>query len=265
MRSLLARIGNRLSPARRELRRQRSSPRGIATRSWLIAPEFETVDGGSFAAQYEQIFGREEFLIPAGDPTPRIIDCGANVGTFTVFCARRFPGSRIVAFEPDPRVFAVLQRNVSRCCPASSIELVNAAVADRETGAIRFRADGCDAGRLTGDASSGATIEVRAVRLRDYLAEPCAMLKMDIEGAESDVLRDCRDMLAATARIFVEYHSFADRPQDLDEVLTILKDAGFRCYIHSGKVPSRPFLDRPCFLGMDMQLDIWGVREGTGG
>jgi hypothetical protein len=44
-----------------------------------------------------------------------IVDAGANIGTSAVFFARKWPGARILALEPEAGNFALLLRNVSEC------------------------------------------------------------------------------------------------------------------------------------------------------
>ena len=259
--SLFSRVRSRLSWRQRELSRLARLPRGTATTTALIGPSFETLDGCSLAAQYRQIYMREAFAFQPSTPRPRILDCGANVGTFTVFMKQRIPESRIIAFEPDPVVFNVLERNVRRCCGIEGVTLVNAAVLNRTVDRVAFHADHCDAGRVTTAIESPTAIEVRAVRLRDELAAPCDLLKLDIEGAEVDVLLDCEDALKTVSRIFVEYHSFENQPQRLDQMLAVLSRSGFRVVIQSGFYSKQPFERIESFLGMDMAIDIWGLRD----
>src|SRR5947207_3356176 len=42
-----------------------------------------------------------------------VVDLGANVGAFSVWASRRWPGSTIHAYEPHPDTFAMLVRNVA--------------------------------------------------------------------------------------------------------------------------------------------------------
>ena len=44
--------------------------------------------------------------------TPRILDCGANVGLASLFFRRLYPQARITAFEADPALFAILEANL---------------------------------------------------------------------------------------------------------------------------------------------------------
>ena len=56
---------------------------------------------------------------------------------------------------------------------------------------IRFRAEGGFSGRAAFEHETDV-IQVDAVRLKNYLDRPVDLLKIDIEGAEYEVLRDCR-------------------------------------------------------------------------
>jgi hypothetical protein len=63
--------------------------------------------------------------------------------------------------------------------------------------------------------------------LRDLLDSPVDFLKIDIEGAEYAVLKDCRDRLQNVRNLFVEYHAAPDEPQRLNEMLSWFSEAGF--------------------------------------
>ena len=84
---------------------------------------------------------------------------------------------------------------------------------------------------------------------------------MDIEGSEFEVLNDAAENLRNVENIFVEYHSFSDKEQMLPELLTILKNAGFRLHIAApGLVSENPFMSITEYAGMDNQLNIFGFR-----
>ncbi len=127
-------------------------------------------------------------------------------------------------------------------------------------GQLPFLSEGADAGRLA-HVQEQETTSVACVRLRDYLNEPVDLLKLDIEGAETEVLRDCHDALACVSRVFVEYHSFVGQPQTLPSLLGILTDAGFRLHLQPSLVSPQPFMERIIQVGMDHQLNIFAWRE----
>ena len=112
------------------------------------------------------------------------------------------------------------------------------------------------------DSDTGKIIEVETIRLRDYLIRKVDFLKIDIEGAENEVIEDIKDLLHHVERIFVEFHSFNNKEQMLPEILAILKNAGFRLHISSpGLVSKNPFVKLNSYANMDNQLNIYGFRS----
>lgn len=242
----------------RRLSRLKKFPRyQIATTDILGAP-LEIVDSASFIWMYDEIFEREIYRFRSKVEAPYIIDCGANIGLSVLYFKRLYPQSHIVAFEPDDKVFNVLKRNVERS-GYSNIELQHCAVWTSET-QLSFMTEGADGGRLSGPGDANDAM-VPTVRLRDYLSQPVDFLKMDIEGAEVDVLADCAGQLRNVDTLFVEYHSFAERPQKFHQLTTILAEAGYRVHIHPPVTSPQPFMRREVMMGMDMQLNVFAFRQ----
>ncbi len=245
-----------------ELHRIQASPRYQPLTTELLGARIEIVDGLSFYYSYREIFGQGiyGFLNTAHDPV--IIDGGSNIGLSIAWFKQQFPTSRITAFEADPRVFDVLQRNM-HSLGHDDVELVNKALWNHE-GDLEFAVEGADGGRKsTGSLEPGyrEIVRVPATRLVPWLAKPVDMLKLDIEGAEHCVLLDCADQLGQVSNIFVEYHSFAGQQQSLDEILHVLITAGFRIQVHTQFCSPQPLIRRRTQLGMDLQLNIFGYRE----
>jgi FkbM family methyltransferase len=248
-----------------ELRRVRKLPRfQPATVRHLMGAPFELVDGASFNFTYEEIIERETYRFVADGESPFIIDGGANIGLSVAYFKRAFPRSRIKAFEADRRIFEVLKRNVA-ALNLSGVELFNQALWS-SAGRLDFVQEGADAGRIAdaGDASANSAVE--AVPLAPLLTEPVDLLKLDIEGAEFEVLHSCRAQLGQVKRAFVEYHSFADRPQCLPELLALLAEAGFRLNLTTPSVFRRhPFISSEAYNRMDMVVNIYAMRPAAGG
>jgi len=121
-------------------------------------------------------------------PGATVFDVGAHIGYYTLLFSRLVgPEGRVVAFEPSPRNLPVLRWHVARNgCANVQVEAV--AVSD-ETGAARFAAG---TGSGTGRLAESGTVEVRTIRLDDYVDAGGPMpdvLKIDVEGAELAVLR----------------------------------------------------------------------------
>ena len=248
-----------LGPAR-ELRRLRELPPRTRTTTHLLGPSLCLVDPVSFLEQYEAIFERELYRFVPRRENPVILDCGANVGLLSIYWKRRHPSARIIAFEPDPEVVKVLSANLA-AAECTDVQVIPRAVWTEE-GELEFWSEGSDGGRLLWDASDSRppSCRVPTVRLRDSLSGAIDMLKLDIEGAEVEVLVDCADRLEQVDHVFVEYHSFHAREQRLDELLQILRRAGFRTQILPEVASRQPFVGRPEHLGMDLQLNIFAYR-----
>jgi hypothetical protein len=120
--------------------------------------------------------------------------------------------------------------------------------------------EGADGGRIVEIQSDKRKYKVSTVKLSNYLKQPIDFLKIDIEGAETEVLKDCKDLLCNVENLFVEYHSFVDQPQSLNVLINILFDKGFRIHIHPPVTSPQPFWSRNIHLGMDMQLNLFAFR-----
>ena len=183
-----------------------------------------------FIHSVNEIFVEEVYRVKLDSRQPVIIDCGSNIGLSVLYFKKQSPDAKLIAFEADPSVYEQLKHNIEQF-HLTDVELVNAAVWDSKT-QLSFASEGSVGGKLGDSGVDGArTIQVPTIRLRDYLNTPVDFLKIDIEGAEYNVLRDCKDQLANVKYLFVEYHSFKEDKPNLHEILTWIADAGFTYYI----------------------------------
>lgn len=271
MRSAVAKIGNlwkRTEDVGKDLRernleiaRLESIPRYEPATTSLLGETLRLVDSASFLSAYRQIFEQDLYSFRPQVSHPLIIDCGANIGLAVIYWKRQYPAARIVAFEPDPNVFEALAWNCKQL-EIEDVQLLNKAVWNQE-GELSFCPDGADAGHLAYQDLNAAqsSMQVGTLRLRDYLNEEIDLLKLDIEGAEIEVLRDCQDLLHNVNHLFVEYHSFLGREQHLDEIFSILKKSKFRIHIKSELVTANPFTDKFSYAGMDNSLNVFAYRS----
>ncbi len=246
----------------REIARLRKLPRYTIGETDLVGPVVRYSDWGSLVAAYRQIFEAQIYrFVPRRSPA-RIIDCGANVGLAVLYLKHLLPDCTILAFEPDPAIFEILSWNCAEW-RLSGVELCREAVWNR-SGEAEFSADGGDSGRLVaagGPLAGGEDRRVATRRLRDVLdGDSVDLLKLDVEGAEGAVLRDCADRLERVDHVFVEYHSFTGREQELDGVLGTLRTAGFRVHLQPELVSRHPFLETRESGGMDQRLNVFAYR-----
>jgi FkbM family methyltransferase len=243
----------------RALARLRGLPRYQPTTTDILGRAVELVDSLSFIYMFEEIFEREIYRFNAETESPYVLDCGSNIGLSVIYCKQLYPRARVVAFEADDEIFAVLKRNVERW-ELNEVELVCRAVWSEET-TLNFKHEGADGGRIERAGESANDKSVRTVRLRDYLDRRVDFLKVDIEGAETETLKDCADRLHNVENLFVEYHSFDGERQTLDALVRVLAEANFRLHVHSPNASPRPFVRRDLNAGMDLQLNIFAFRS----
>lgn len=150
---------------------------------------------------YERVdLTRVRALLKPGDV---VFDVGAHVGYYTLHAARLVGGTGAVhAFEPVPRNAARLRANVALNA-FTNVEVVEAAVS-AVGGRARFGTvplpgeSGWGSMLVAGDEGS-ADIDVPAVSLDEYAAaraiDRVALIKIDVQGSEMDVLRGARTVL----------------------------------------------------------------------
>ena len=182
----------------------------------------------SFCVQWQDIFVKRCLDFQASTETPRILDCGANVGLASLYFKRRYPRARITAYEADPALAAMVDANL-KTNRAADAEVVHAALWT-SNGQLTFRCEGSDSGMVASlpGAVVGRSTVVRSLRLRDLLeAEPIDLLKLDIEGAEDPVLADCEPVLHRVRAMIMDLHEFDAGDRRAPSVLDRLSRAGF--------------------------------------
>ena len=130
-----------------------------------------------------------------GTAPAAIVDVGASIGDFALWAGRRFPEATVLAFEPNPRWFALLAENV-RANDATNVEARRVAVGTED-------------------------------RLDELVpADRIDLLKIDCEGLELDVLESARALLPRVRRVALEYHRHLVPDAD-DRCRRVLAGHGF--------------------------------------
>lgn len=234
--------------------------RFVPTESVFLNNKIYIHDIASFKLGCDEIFTQEMYKFRSKRNNPFIIDCGANLGMSVIYFKELYPDASIIAFEPDSHIFDFLRKNV-KSFGYKNVELINAALWDSD-GTISFLAEGGAGGRIETKLNVGNFKEVKTVRLRDYiLKQKVDFLKIDIEGAEYQVINDCADVLKDIDYIFIEYHSQLNEKQRLHEILEVINNAGFRYHIKEAFTSKYPFLHRSLNFGMDLQLNIFCYKN----
>lgn len=177
-----------------------------------------------------------------------VVDIGAHIGYFTrLFSRLAGPSGRVVAFEPDPQNFALLQKNTAGL---PNVTLVNAAVSDKK-GSIDFYqiedSTGCHTTVPTDAPAKKFSVDAVAF---DDLAQNFFpnIVKMDIEGGEPRALLGMKELLTNTRplRIVMELNpeALARAATAPADVIASLKQKGFAAFgILPGGTRSAPISD----------------------
>jgi len=88
---------------------------------------FAHVDAEEAAFLYEEIFVRQAYF-QHGITLPRtgapvVLDCGANIGLFSLLCLRVNPRARVIACEPSPATFDLLESNLADAAHAQCFRI----------------------------------------------------------------------------------------------------------------------------------------------
>jgi FkbM family methyltransferase len=221
----------------------------------FIVPDYQ-----SFLWQYKEIFADGNYNFNSDSKKPVIYDCGANVGTSCLFFKKTYPNSIIKAFEADPKISGYLKDNLN-ANSLNDVEVIDKAVWI-DDGGVELNIEGADGSSMY---TEGEKQNVGSMRLKDLLDSETIvdMLKMDIEGAENDVILDCGTSLKIVNNIFIEYHSYTNSQQKLSEILSVLEQNNFRYFIRNDSSRNMPLINKSnkSNPAMDLQLNIFGYKS----
>lgn len=135
-----------------------------------------------------------------------IIDGGAYIGDVSIYFLNRFPTTRIVALEPSGPHHALAKRNLA---PYGERALLLNQGLWHERRIMTLVGDytGAKLQELTAGSTTVSCIDLQSL-LSDLSIEHIDIVKLDIEGAEDEVLSSNSDSwLRKTDRLIVEFHS----------------------------------------------------------
>jgi FkbM family methyltransferase len=157
----------------------------------------------------------------------RILDLGANIGTFGVFALGRWNVDRMRSFEPDPGNATLLNDTIA-LNHAKHCWTAHQAAVSNSSGHMTFIPGDFYLSRRADEGEAG--IDVMTVDLFT-LGYDTDLLKIDIEGGEWAILSDAR-MADLRARVIVmEWHwRFAPRPDAHAAALDLLGRAGYEVH-----------------------------------
>ena len=222
-------------------------------------------DSLGFKHSFKEIFLDKTYYFQSNKESPVIVDCGSNIGLSIIYFKLMFPNATVIGFEPDPKIFNLLLDNLkTNLKNVKNLQIHNLALLNEEK-EISFYCEGSLSGSIYNIKKKSNEVKVKGVRLSEYIKiyEEIDLLKMDIEGAEFDVLMEIELCLPRIKRIIFEYHSLTKETQRLSDVLFLLERNNFKYYIKQAndylKIPmERMGLENRSFF---LQLNIFAIKE----
>jgi FkbM family methyltransferase len=124
------------------------------------------------------------------------VDIGANIGLFSFYILHKLPSQNVMAFEPEPQAFACLEFS-KEANNFKTFTPMNFAIGEKKE-VLHFYIDKKNFGghRLQRNHADEKMIEVNVSPLREFTgSQKLAAIKIDVEGAELNVLKGMRDII----------------------------------------------------------------------
>jgi FkbM family methyltransferase len=154
------------------------------------------------------------------DPPRLIVDLGANIGSTSTWLALRYGCQRLIAVEPIPENATLARLNLA----ANGIA---AEVHEAAVGATEGTAYFDDSGDSMEGHLADHGREVRVTTVPSLIgSEQVDLMKIDIEGAEGEVIGQDPTWLSQVRLVVAELHPHL---ADTDDVVRTMDAAGFEC------------------------------------
>ncbi len=190
-------------------------------------------NGEEYHVLKNEVFTDGVYYFETENPSPKIIDAGAHIGLATLYFKKVYPAARVVAIEPNPETFPLLEKNVFEN-QLDGVELHQVTLA-AGAGEAEFFLDSSShqwwstsgfSPRAWNGAQTTQSLLVKTEPLATFLDEPIDFLKMDIEGAEQEVLLATGEKIEQVRHLLLEFHPTSH--QSLPKLVEFLRLHGFK-------------------------------------
>jgi FkbM family methyltransferase len=171
---------------------------------------FTAYDYDTIRFLFTEIFLSTDYYFKHHNTSPRIIDCGANIGMAILYFKKLYPDAHIMAFEPNPDCFALLEKNITQN-NFSNVQLFNIGLTKHKEEIDFFigNTKGSLKGSILEARGGDRKIVVKTDKLSSFIgSHKFDLIKIDIEGSELEVIEDLvyEGKLTQTERYAIEYH-----------------------------------------------------------
>lgn len=158
-----------------------------------------------------EIFSQHQYFIELASPKPIIIDAGAHIGLSTLYFKRLFPGSLIISLEPHLHSFRFLQQNLESNQIQPVLPLNQALWPYKQD--LKLFADPSpdhwwsNTGVIEKPGTQPFAVSTVTLKeLYEGVGEKIDLLKLDVEGAEWDLLFTSFTHFNYIHHYLIEYH-----------------------------------------------------------
>lgn len=160
-------------------------------------------------SMFKQVWVDREYAFEIDSIPEVIVDAGANIGMASLYFASRFPEAKIIAIECDSENFEALKQNTASL---GNVVAINRALwseaGELSVGGSKDR----EASFFVGTEVSEERSRVRAVTvdglMENHQLPRIDILKLDIEGAEKEVLEASEHWIDKVNMIVIEVHDW---------------------------------------------------------
>ena len=164
-------------------------------------------DLSRFPAHGERLQKFHDDIVLSGK-IPLIVDAGANNGCSAIWFSLMFPKSKIVAIEPDPDNFHVCSVNIAT---RGNIEPIEGAIGGEPGSVVLDRTAQSDWAVKTHRSARGRQVEIVTVeKILNQMGDgyQLFLVKIDIEGFESDLFSSRTEWLDQVFAVLIEPHDW---------------------------------------------------------
>jgi len=186
----------------------------------------------------------EEYFFHTSSQKPKIIDCGANIGAAVIYFKKLYPLSEIIAIEPNPIIFRLLEKNI-KDNNFTGVNLINCCLSDKEGYEnFYFEKDGTNnlSGSIFEARGNEFQLQVESVKLSSIMKDELFdLIKIDVEGAERQIFNDLvtNDKIKSSFNYIVEYHHHLNMEDIFSDMISFYDKVGFDFNLRSNfKKPS---------------------------
>jgi len=154
-----------------------------------------------------------------------ILDIGAHIGASAIFFAKKFPNSKVYAFEPFSENSELLKRNIEMNGCRNVLPLQEA-VLDKN-GYCNLNIIGTASHSIV-RSENGNVVKIKTCTLEKF-ENKIDLIKMNVEGVEYNIIKTNIGIIKKTKpELLIQLHPFILTANQIAEIKETLKDAGYR-------------------------------------